>query len=180
MKLQVSAPAAVSSLGAIALLLAALIHAAPALPDIDLQVTVQQREAGKLSQGLHLMKLQCYQAQCVLESVSLNQCGPSPVTGKASFPLIVERNWTANGALTVADVRGTLVVEERGSDIGGSYVNTYRFGYKRNPDRLVSFSGGLVKNSTLLNRVISVEYVPLVGAYSERTLACPIRLPGVE
>ena len=163
-----------------ALLGPAMTAASAPLPNITLRVTVQQKEGNTINPGFHVMTLRCYGGSCELESVSLNQCDVSPVSGKQSFPVVVERSSTRDESLRVVDVGGTLAVEERGLDMGGSYVNNYRFGYKRDPDRLVSFSGAFVKDSAILEKVITVEYVPLTGFYSERSLDCAVRLPGVS
>lgn len=85
-----------------------------------------------------------------------------------------------DGTLQVSRVRDGLVVEKRSSDIGGTSVTTLRFGYRQNPDRLTRFTGAYVKNSAVLGKIVTVEYVPLMVAYSERTLDCAVRLPGVD
>ena len=59
------------------------------------------------------------------------------------------------------------------------------FGYEEDPSGFLatsvrSFSGGYVKDSAILNRVISVEYVPLMGGFHEIELDCAVLLPGVE
>lgn len=43
---------------------------------------------------------------------------------------------------------------------------------------LKGFSGAFVKNSVILNRVLTVEYVPLPKEYQVVNLDCGIRLPG--
>lgn len=150
------------------------------IPDITLRITVQQKEGNTLDSGLHLMTLSCLSGVCTLQSASLNQCSRSPVTGNLSFAVVTDHNSTAEGNLRVTNHGNVLLVEERSSDLGGTSINTLRFGYRQNPATLTSFSGGFVKNSDLAGKVISVEYVPLIGAYSERRLDCPVRLPGVE
>lgn len=159
---------------------AAIGHAQSRVPDITLRVTVQQREGTRVNPGLHLLKLSCLSGLCTLESISLNQCSPSPVTGNPSFAAVVERSSTAEGNLRVTNLGNVLVVEERASDLGGASTSTFRFGYGQNPSRVTSVSGGFVKNSDIVGKIITVEYVPLIGAYSERKLDCVVRLPGVN
>lgn len=155
-------------------------HAQTRVPDITLRVTVQQKEGTKLDAGLHLITLSCWSGTCALDSISLNQCGRSPVTGNPSFAVVTERSSTAEGNLRVTNLGDVLLAEERASDLGGVSTNTLRFGYLQNPSRVTSFSGGFVKNSDLLAKVITVEYVPLIGFCNERKLDCAVRLPGVE
>jgi hypothetical protein len=147
---------------------------------MTLRVTVQQKEDNKLNAGLHVITLTCQNGVCELDSISLNQCGKSPVTGNSSFPVVAERSSTTDGNLLVTNLGDVLLVEERVSDVGGASTHTSRFGYRQNPTRLTSFSGGFVKHSVLLKRIITVEYVPLSGGYNERALDCVVRLPGVE
>ena len=40
--------------------------------------------------------------------------------------------------------------------------------------------GGVVKSSIIAQQVITVEYIPLKGAYKEIKLDCPMGLPGVD
>jgi hypothetical protein len=78
-----------------------------------------------------------------------------------------------------------LVVRESGTDLGGDYVNNLRFEYAtpavgRAANELLSFSGGFVKNSSLLGKVITIDYVPLVRAFLVIALDCGVLLPGVR
>ena len=155
------------------------------IPDARLRVTVRQKEEGKLNKGIHLLDLSCSNGHCSLTSTSLNQCSKSPGGGKQSFAVLVERSSTQEGTLKVANVGNTLITEERGADVGGTYVTTLRFGYEKPApggiaSRVLSFSGGFVKNSIVADRVLTVEFIPLVGWYHELTLDCPVRLPGVD
>ena len=166
------------------LLCCATANAQPAIPDVHLEVAVQQREGGKLERGLHLLDLSCWDRQCSLTSVSLNQCGESGEGKPAFFPK-VQRSSTLEGNLSVRAVGSTLVVKETGSDIGGDYVNNLRFEYEMPQKglaatRLRGFSGGFVKNSAILQKVLTIEYVPLPKRNQVLTLDCGVLLPGVE
>jgi hypothetical protein len=73
------------------------------------------------------------------------------------------------GNLKVRNEGNSLVVQETGSDIGGDYVVNLRFDYKpvgkdRIVNRLIGFSGGYVKNSVLLKKVLTTDYLPLPKA----------------
>ena len=77
------------------------------------------------------------------------------------------------------------MVQETGSDIGGEYTNNVRFDYAPPREsgiasRLVGFSGGYVKNSVILRKTLTVQYVPLPNANQVVNLACGVLLPGVD
>ena len=150
------------------------------LHNIHLEVTVQQREDGTLSSGFHLLNLFCWNGQCSLTTLSLNQCGPTGDGSEGFYPKI-ERATTQDGDLRVTALgTSTLLAEETTVDIGGESKVTYRFTYDPEvPYNVTSFSGGFVKHSSLQNRVITVEYVPLVGRMKPVPLNCPPLLPGV-
>lgn len=154
------------------------------IPNASLSVTVQQREDGKISKGFHIFELSCWEGKCSLSSVSLNQCFDSGSGKKAFFPK-VQYSSTWLGNLKVKNEGKTLVVQEVGSDAFGEYVNNFRFDYQAVGkgdvvNRLVGFSGGYIKNSDLLKKVITIEYVPLQKANQVMKLDCDVLLPGVE
>ena len=154
------------------------------IPNASLKVTVQQKENGKVSKGFHILELSCWEGKCSLSSVSLNQCFDFGSGEKAFFPK-VQYSATWLGNLKVKNEGKTLVVQETGSDAFGEYVNNLRFDYQavRKEDvaiRLVGFSGGYVKNSGLLKKVITMEYVPLQKGDQVMKLDCDVLLPGVD
>jgi hypothetical protein len=159
------------------------------IPDVRLRITVQQREDGKLNPAFHIQELRCFSGNCSLTTITINDCRPSPVSAGQASPAIIERTSTQEGNLKVTNEGNTLVTVATGSDIGGSYTTTERFIYET-PRlggialRLVGYSGGAVKNSLALKKVITIEYVPLKEAsrgagHSEVTLNCPLGLPAV-
>ena len=76
--------------------------AEPPLPNASLEVTVRQKQEGMLGKGLHLFHLWCWQGECSLTVLSLNQCGPG--AHKPSFYPKVERFSTRDNNLKVSDV----------------------------------------------------------------------------
>jgi len=67
------------------------------IPNASLRVTVQQREEGKTSKGLHLLELSCWDGNCSLTSVSLNQCMESGSGQKAFYPAVqYSATWIGN------------------------------------------------------------------------------------
>ena len=89
------------------------------------------------------------------------------------------------GNLKVRNEGNSLVVQETGSDIGGDYVVNLLFDYKpvgkdKIINRLIGFSGGYVKNSILLKKVLTTDYVPLPKANQVMKLDCGVLLPGID
>ncbi len=172
----------------VSLILALITHPAwgeQKIPDANLKVTVQQKEEGKLNPALHFQELLCFNGDCSLTSVTLNSCRPSPVSNGMASPIVIERTTTTGGNLKVTNEGNTLVAVETSSDIGGNYVSTHRFTYEKTREdrmamKLIGYSGGYVKNSDIVQRVVIVEFVPLKGVYKEiQKLDCPLGLPGV-
>jgi len=161
--------------------------AAPAsgsIPNANLRVTVQQREDGKINKGFHVLELFCWDGNCSLSSVSLNQCGESG-SGKQAFYPKVQYSSTSIGNLKVSNEGNSIVVQETGSDRGGDYVTNLRFDYEPTGKdnivtRLTGFSGGYVKNSTILKKVLTTDYVPLPKANQVMKLDCGVLLPGID
>jgi hypothetical protein len=154
------------------------------IPNASLRVTVQQKEEGKISKGFHVLELSCWEGNCSLSSVSLNQCFDFGSGKKAFFPK-VQYSSTWLGNLKVKNEGKTLVVQEIGSDAFGEYVNNLRFDYQAVGkgdvvNRVVGFSGGYIKNSGLLKKVITIEYVPLQKADQVVKLDCDVLLPGID
>lgn len=154
------------------------------IPNANLKVTVQQREDGKINAGFHILELSCWEGKCSLSSVSLNQCFDFGSGKKAFYPK-AQYSATWLGNLKVSNEGKTVVVQETGSDTFGEYVNNFRFEYQAVArgdvvNRLVGFSGGYIKNSGLLKKVITMEYVPLQKADQIMRLDCDVLLPGVD
>lgn len=157
---------------------------ADSIPNAVLRVTVQQREDGKINKGFHVLELSCWEGICSLSSVSLNQCGESD-SGKQAFYPKVQYSSTSIGNLKVRNESNSIVAQETGSDIFGDYVNNFRFDYEPTAKdkivtRLTGFSGGYVKNSALLKKVLTTEYVPLPKTNQVMKLDCGVLLPGID
>jgi len=167
------------------LVLADVAHTAELrVPNASLEVTVRQKQNGELGKGLHLFHLLCWDGACSLTALSLNQCGPAG-SGKPAFFPKVQRTSTAEGSLTVRSVGNVLEARQRMTDIGGESTTVLRFTYGMSgspamANRVIAFSGAYIKDSTILKRVTTVEYVPLIGAFSEVVLDCAALLPGVD
>lgn len=154
------------------------------IPNANLRVTVQQREDGKINKGFHVLELSCWDGNCSLSSVSLNQCGESGSSKQAFYPK-VQYSSTSTGNLKVRNEGNSIIVQETGSDIFGDYVNNLRFDYEptgkdKIVNRLIGFSGGYVKNSAILKKVLITDYVPLPEANQVMKLDCDVLLPGID
>ncbi len=154
------------------------------LPNANLRVTVQQKEDGKINKGFHVLELSCWDGNCSLLSVSLNQCGESG-SGKQAFYPKAQYSSTSIGNLKARNEGNSIVVQETGSDIFGDYVNNLRFDYRpagqdKIVTRLTGFSGGYVKNSAILKKVLTTDYVPLPKANQVMKLDCGVLLPGID
>jgi hypothetical protein len=158
--------------------------AAEPVPNAMLDVTVRQKEEGKLGKGLHLFQVRCWDGECSLSALSLNQCGRAG-SGKPVFAPAIERTSTREGNLRVSNSGNVLELQQELSDVGGRSTATLRIGYAIGgstaiADRVTSFSGGFVKRSAIVERMIAVEYVPLMGEFQEVRLDCAVLLPGVR
>lgn len=169
---------------AVLILTPSIVSSADNIPNAYLRVTVQQKEEGKINKGFHILELSCWDGNCSLSSVSLNQCMESGSGEKAFYPK-VQYSTTWMGNLKVRNEGNSLVVQETGSDIGGDSVTNLRFDYKpvgkdKIVNRLIGFSGGYVKNSILLKKVLTTDYVPLPKANQVMKLDCGVLLPGID
>jgi hypothetical protein len=164
---------------------AALVSlSAQTIPDVVLTVTVQQREDGKLNPALHVMDFACFNGQCSLTTVTLNQCYTSG-DGRTAFVPKIERASTAEKTLAVRRDGHVLIVHETSPTFGGDTTASYRFDYApvaagRTATQLVGFSGGFVKDSTILKRVVTIDYVPLPESYQVIGLDCGVLAPGLQ
>ena len=153
------------------------------IPNAILELTVRQKEGDKTEKGLHLIQVFCWDSRCSVTTLSLNQCGESGDGEQAFYPKI-QRYSTVERNLEVWAENNVLVMRETGFDIGGDFVTTLRIGFHmpslgEPATKVISFSGGFVKNSSVLEKVLNVEYIPLQGAYQAVRLDCAVLLPGV-
>lgn len=163
-------------------------------PNGELKVAYRQLEEGELSDHVHHTVLSCLDGQCSLTAVTLNRC--VPYFGEQVFYPLVERTSTAEGNLSVVEVRdGELVAEERYK--GALFKLRYTYTVRSNPelsravrlrqtrwfDKLTGFSGGVVKDSPWVGKVITWQLVPIKvpfkGALAVVEPRCKILLDGV-
>jgi hypothetical protein len=157
------------------------------IPSGEMTITYKQVNEGKISDGYHELRLACFNRQCSLRTITLNQCWEMNPIGKWSFVFVQESSTNTGNLKIISAERGALALEER---IGGATV-VYRFSYSLNQqgqlahDSLLDFSGGASKNSDILGKVLTWQLVPLrttdASRFESLKLDCPIRmaaLPG--
>jgi len=153
------------------------------IPNIDFEVTVQQKSDGVLSKSYHLFTLNCWNNKCVLTSVSLNQCFPSSYGKNGYFPK-VESHSTGDGELEVRKDGNSLIVKYGGVDFVGEYTTTLQFVYEPTKRKdvfpeLIGFSGGYIKNLLLDKKTITTSFVPLSKKNTLIKMDCDVLLPGI-
>lgn len=175
---------------ALVALLAPPAEAGVVPPNGSLNVAYRQLEQGQLSEFVHQLELQCWDARCSVTILSLNQCMQSSA-GLAFYPK-VQRSSTDDGDLKVIRVSPGLLEAEQKLE-GTRFL--YRFSYIEREDpglrqrlglrnsrffeRLSAFSGSAVKSSEVLGKVVSWDLVPLKGASAFVEARCKIMLDGV-
>lgn len=155
---------------------AAAAHAQVAmLPDGELAIAYRQLSDGELSQTVFQNYLRCFRGQCTLTALTLNGC-----MAGAFYPAL--RHWSTNdGSLSVDLVApGTLVAEIK----EGETTLKLRFTFDQKPGvrpwfaGLKKFSGGAVRQSSLSDKVITWELVPLRRPAIVE-FSCPAALDGI-
>jgi hypothetical protein len=129
--------------------------------------TVQQKEDGKIGRAYHIYQLLCCfdvcsTDGCSLTVTSLNQCAPGFEEPEAFYPK-VERA-TTDDELSVKWLPSnyaefTWVDFETTIKLRLSYECSKRG--QNSWCKVKDASGGFVKNSSILGKIIAVEYVPL-------------------
>jgi hypothetical protein len=172
---------------------------AQAPPNGTLEVAYRQRESSGLSDSVHLLSLTCFDGNCTATTLTVNQCVPWALPGGGSqsgFYPKVEQAKTVEQNLTVHEMHNSVLsVEERHAHKDG-IVLKYRFGFTTydNADlsrqlglktiryfqRVTTFSGSAVKDSSVMNKVLSWELVPVRGRPAIIEPKCKIAVFGLS
>jgi hypothetical protein len=162
-------------------------EAAP-LPNVMLEFTVQPSQEDRISPWYHIWHLYCISGKCRLNVLTVGQCSPSWGDDPAKFYPKIETSSTEEGNLEVIELSSNVLHLRQ---MSGEAVVTARIGYA-NPltiggytwyTQTTGFSGIVVKQSSILDKVITWELVPLKGPLHLHTvkLACEhILVPGLE
>jgi len=106
----------------------AAVQRSAAVPKVALEVTVQQREQGKVSPAYHVFRLVCASGHCDLIMLTLNRCMPGG-SGKPVFYPNLEHLSTSQGTLSASNLGSVLEARATIFDIGGRSEMVLRFGY---------------------------------------------------
>lgn len=143
-------------------------------PDGELAVAYRQRENGKLSQQVFQNWLECSAGECTLTTLTLGQC----IAG-AFYPKL--QRWTTRDGSLSTDLVAPGVLHAEFKEGGATFQLRFTFESSgRRFGRLREFSGGVVKQSDVLNRVITWELVPLRVLDSTVKFDCPASLDFVR
>lgn len=154
------------------------------IPDGLLEVAYRQLTDGKLSDSIHNIILICFDGNCEMTTLTLNQC--YDFSGGEAFYPVIQRSTTRDNNLTANILKeGVMEVEEK--NILDSATFKYRFTYtsgvgsnnKLKFNKLTGFSGTVIKQSYVLNKVLSWELAPLKGQSVNVKLKCDVNLKGV-
>jgi len=143
------------------------------IPNGELAVAYRQLQQGKLSEAVFQNWLECSEGQCVLTTLTLGQC-----LAGAWYPKIQRWSTSAGDLSVAAAALGVVRAEFR--EAGAAFQ--LRFGFDpvgARFGRLTSFSGGVTKQSDVLNQVITWELVPHRVADGNITFGCPASVDGV-
>ena len=153
---------------------------ASAPPDfLKVEIGVQLKEDGRLTDELHHLRLSCFEGECEISTLVLNRCSELPDWNVQTPFFFVEKSSDRNASF---NVKGNVIdISVVSTGFGGKTITTYRFELSHMPNgsKVTKFSGGYLKDSNILNRLIKVEFMPLRGPYSKVEPACPFELPGV-
>lgn len=166
-------------------------------PNGKLSIGYRQLVDGALSKAVYYATLTCYDGDCHLSTLALNQCLPTPFGAEEAFIPKIERSATSEGTLSVrmrdAD---TLIATEK----NGEAIYTYHFTFTSRQDTklatllkvkqtrffsekqaVTGFRGEAVKDSMTQGKMITWELVPLKnprkGVWPVIKLECDLALP---
>jgi hypothetical protein len=169
------------------------------IPDLHIELSYRQLEEGKLSEGIHLFDLWCDNGRCDLTILTLNQC-----LGDRFFPKVekssnmklagirqgnLQVNYSGNGILQlqedIPDGKISYFLRFREARTENEKHQSHNSLFTRDDEllkRLVltDFKGNLTKYSTVLDKVVSVEFVPLTEEYTVVKLNCGALIPGTS
>lgn len=166
-------------------------------PNGKLSIGYRQLLDDSLSKAVYYATLTCYDGDCTMITVTLNQCLPTPFGQEEAFIPKVERSSTSEGNLTVRmRDENTLIATEKNGDAVYSYHFTFISREDKDLATLLKskqsrffaekqavqhFTGGAIKDSTVLAKIISWELValknPSKGVWPVIEAACKFTLP---
>jgi hypothetical protein len=177
--------------------MAEAVFAQATLPNLHIELSYRQLEGGKLSKGLHVFNLWCDNGRCDLTVLSLNHCLGGRFAPKVELASNMTLAGQREGTLQVHYSGDGLLQLEKAIDQGKrSYFLRFRTAQTGEEQQqthnrlfprggepsiglvLTDFKGNLTKYSAILDKVISVEFVPLTEEYARVKLNCRALIPG--
>lgn len=148
------------------------------IPDGELRIAYRQVQDGESSRTVFQNYLECDRGHCTLTTLTLNQC----IFG-AFYPKI--QHWrTDDGSLSVKLVAPDVVAAEL-QEQGATFQLRFTFDVREDQllgrpifGKLRDFSGGVVKQSSALDKVLTWELAPLRGITSIE-FDCPASLDSI-
>lgn len=138
------------------------------VPDGEYAIAYRQLQDGKLSQAVFQNWLECVDGACTLTTLTIGQC----IAG-AWYPKVQRWSTGAGDLSVIASAPQTLSVQFK----AGEATFRLRLEFEQGGPwfrKVTSFSGGVVKDSAVLDRVITWEFVPLHSSDAELTPSCPV------
>lgn len=170
----------------LAVLVCAIIAGAqaPTVPNGRIAIGYRQRLDGKLERAVHRMELSCWDDQCTMTTVTLNECISVP-DGEAFYPE-VGHTATTEGTLEVRRAGpGALTIEEK----YGGVEFRYRVGFTARLDStlalklqsqqktffvaITAFSGAATQSFPNFKRAVTWDLIPLRRGQEIVRLRCP-------
>lgn len=152
------------------------------IPNLKASIATQLREDGVLGKELNVFTFSCWEGQCDLTRLVFNRC----ITYEKPEQIIVAGyRQTEDGAIRVRRDGNAIWVEESTIDLGGPTTEALRFEFSTDDletnywSRLTGFSGSYTRQSEIVGKVITVEYLPLRGKWVDIETACQIVVPGI-
>jgi hypothetical protein len=155
------------------------------IPDGTLRIAYRQLDNGQLADWVHQVQLSCHQGDCLLTTLTLNQCASLPSGERVSYPK-VESSSTHMGDLAVKMVAANTVeaVERQ-----GDATLRYRFIFAE-PRRLsgaagsafgdvLDFSGSVFTDTPRPSDRQAWEMAPVVGHLVPMEAQCKLMLDGL-
>lgn len=155
------------------------------LPNATLEIAAQQKSDGQLSKSVFIFQFECNNGECTLITVGINQCWGEGAD--RMFPVSIQKSSTSDGALKVKRNKDKLEIIEHVSslmddDVEMHYLIGYEYDKKYNyASKVTSFSGGFTKKSNILDKILTVEFIPLKEKLNYYKLDTQtVLLPGIS
>lgn len=145
---------------------------APTVPNGSIAIGYRQKVDGKLGRAVHRIELSCWDDQCTMTTLTLNECTSVP-DGEAFYPA-VEHTATTEGTLEVRRAGPlALTIEEKYGGVEFKYRVSFtarwdstlalKLQLKQNMFfmAITAFSGAATQSSPSSKRLVTWDLIPL-------------------